>query len=480
MKRAAIGPASIVFILIVSLFIWTKPTPASETPADAHQGHAMPPGGSMLPAAATAADVLNATGRHGDWLRIPAGSETLLTFAVYPDRADKAPVLIISQKDQPMNDWMRAVADQAAGEGYIALVPDSLPGLSDDARINAVREFVRTMPPANGKTATLIFSDQMEAAVNAQRATFKLNQNEWTNAIAFLNAQTNNHPALINLPPHSHRGAELGVMAQAQAPRPCNVGSLDCKNDNFVSGFNTASSTLSKSTLKVQWVDIQVGDVKVHTKITYPQGTGKFPLIISMSGANGMNDWQQAVGDQLAREGFLVIAPDMHSGLGPNGGNFDSFQFPDEVVRAGGRVSGQEAMRRYKAARDYALKLPEASGKSATIGFCGGGTRSFAFAAEVPELNAAVVYYGTGPASEAELAKIKAPVLGLYGEIDTRIVSTVPATIEAMRKLGKSYETHIYKGATHSFLQYQNLGENTAATTDAWPRTVAFLKQHTK
>ncbi len=479
MKRTLIGPASVVLTLITCLFMWTQATPASESPTDVHHGQAMPPGGSMLPTATTASDVLNATGRHGDWLRIPVGSETLLTFAVYPDRADKAPVLIISQKDQPINDWMRAVADQAAGEGFIALVPDSVPGLNHEARINAVRKYVGAMPPANGKTATLTFTDQMETAVDSKSATFELNQKEWTAAIAFLNAHTDNHPTLVNLPPHSHGGADLGVMAQAQAQRPCNVGSLDCKADNFVSGFNTASSTLAKSTLRSEWVDIPVGNVKVHTKITYPNGTGKFPLVVSMSGANGLNDWQQAVGDQLAREGFLVVAPDMHSGLGPNGGNFDSFQFPDEVVRAGARVSAEEAMRRYKAAREYALKLPEASGKSASIGFCGGGTRSFNFAAEVPELNAAVVYYGAGP-PEAQLAKIKAPVLGLYGEIDTRIISTVPATTEAMKRLGKIYETHIYKGATHSFLQYQNLGENTAATMDAWPRTIAFLKQHTK
>jgi carboxymethylenebutenolidase len=136
-------------------------------------------------------------------------------------------------------------------------------------------------------------------------------------------------------------------------------------------------------------------------------------------------------------------------------------------------------MRRYKAVREYGLKLPEANGKSASIGFCGGGTRSFEMAAQVPELNAAVVYYGAAPA-QLPLANIKAPVLALYGAIDTRIMSTVPATVEAMKKLGKSFETHVYEGATHSFLIYQNIGENTAATTHAWPRTVAFLKEHTK
>jgi len=125
------------------------------------------------------------------------------------------------------------------------------------------------------------------------------------------------------------------------------------------------------------------------------------------------------------------------------------------------------------------LKLPQASGKTASIGFCAGGTNSFAFAGEVPELNAAVVYYGTAP-NEATLARIKAPVLGLYAQIDARITETVEPTTAAMKKLGKAYEPHVYKNATHGFLEYQNLGENTAATTDAWPRTIAFLKENTK
>jgi carboxymethylenebutenolidase len=282
-----------------------------------------------------------------------------------------------------------------------------------------------------------------------------------------------------------HEG--IGVMAMAEpepqrgagAERPCQVGSLDCKADGYLAGFNSAKSTLAKSPVRSQWVDIPVGSAKLHTKIAYPPGNGKAGVIIVMSGATGQNDWQLAVGDELARQGFIAVSPDLHSGFGPNGGNYDSFEFPDDVVKAGARITNEEAMRRYKAARDYALKLPEANGKSASIGFCGGGTRSFQFAADVPDLTAAVVYYGTGP-TEADTAKIKAPVLGMYGEIDSRITSTVEPTTALMKKLGKSYEPHIYKGATHAFVQYQNLGENTAATKDAWPHTIAFLKEHLK
>jgi carboxymethylenebutenolidase len=78
------------------------------------------------------------------------------------------------------------------------------------------------------------------------------------------------------------------------------------------------------------------------------------------------------------------------------------------------------------------------------------------------------------------MAKIKAPILGLYGQIDARIVETVEPTAAAMKKLGKTYEPHIYKDATHAFLENQNLGANGEATADAWPRAIAFLREHTK
>ncbi len=476
----------VVLALIVCLFVWTQATPASEAPAtDVHvHGHAMPPGGSMLPSVGTARDVLNATGRHPDWLRIPVGSAEILTFATYPDRADKAPVLIISEKDQPMSDWMRAVADQAAGEGYIALVPDTLAGLNQTQRVNAVRHFALDMPPANGKIASMTFDGRN---IDLGNARFEMSQQGWTDAIHFLNAQMDNHPTLITLPPHNHMGHEgIGLMAMAEpepqrggGPQACGVGSLNCKADGYLAGFNSAKSTLAKTPIHSEWVDIPVGNAKLHTKIAYPAGAGKAGIILVMSGATGQNDWQLAVGDELARQGFIAISADLHSGFGPNGGNYDSFEFPDDVAKASGLISNAEATRRYKAAWDYGMKLPRANGKSATIGFCGGGTRSFQSAVDIPELSAAVVYYGTGP-TEADMAKIKAPVLGMYGEIDSRITSTVDATTAAMKKLGKSYEPHIYKGATHAFVQYQNLGENTDATKDSWPRTIAFFKEHLK
>jgi carboxymethylenebutenolidase len=91
------------------------------------------------------------------------------------------------------------------------------------------------------------------------------------------------------------------------------------------------------------------------------------------------------------------------------------------------------------------------------------------------------VYYGTSPETPT-LAAIKAPVLGLYGEDDARVNATIePATAE-MKKMNKTYEVEIYKGAGHGFLRAQSGrdGANLKATQAAWPRTIAFLKKHTK
>jgi carboxymethylenebutenolidase len=148
----------------------------------------------------------------------------------------------------------------------------------------------------------------------------------------------------------------------------------------------------------------------------------------------------------------------------------------DEAMKASVKVTPDEIMRRFKAARDYALKLPQSNAKSASLGFCAGGGNSFRFAGEVPELNGAVVFYG-GPPDDAVMEKIHSPVIGFYGENDVRVTAAVQPTAAKMRTLGKTYEPHIYPNTTHSFVLFQEVGGNPAAVNDAWPRTIAFLKK---
>jgi len=218
-----------------------------------------------------------------------------------------------------------------------------------------------------------------------------------------------------------------------RAPRP---GGLVGKVPELPANLFNAASTVVRSPLKHEWVDIPDGKVKLHTWVHYPQGNDKAPVVILMPYHPGLDDLQRALADQLASEGFLVIAPDLTSGFGPNGGNYESFKFPDQAWRANLMVPSAEAMRRYSIAYDFAMRHSRANGKIAAFGVGLGGTQAFRFAAEAPRLDAAVVYYGAAP-EPAIMANIKAPVLGLYGADDpVQTSARVEQTAAEMKKAG--------------------------------------------
>lgn len=276
-----------------------------------------------------------------------------------------------------------------------------------------------------------------------------------------------------------HFGMAMAQTAPTAPPGGGRGGYPQNKLANLPAGVFTAKSTLLHSRLQKEFVDIAMGNVKLHTWVEYPEGNGKAPIAMVMQHGPGMDDWQRALADQLALEGFIAIAVDLHSGLGPNGGNYDSFEGTDDVMRAAARLTPDEMQRRYKAGLDWGKKLPRWNGKAASIGFCMGGGNSFRFAAEVPELDAAVVFYGGTPVEEL-LTKIKAPVLAFYGEDDARVTAAAEPTKATMQKLGKNFEHRVYPHATHGFLEFQDLAGNPLATSDSWTRTIAFLKEHTK
>jgi carboxymethylenebutenolidase len=256
----------------------------------------------------------------------------------------------------------------------------------------------------------------------------------------------------------------------------------------------TAKATIEKSPRHGEWVEIAVADKKVPLKsyVVYPERSDKAPVVIVIHEIFGESDWIRSVADQLAADGFIAIAPDMLSGHGPNGGGTESMGGGDNVRGAIMGLKRPEVMADLNATREYALKLPSANGKTATIGFCWGGGQSFAYAAAQPGLNAAAVYYGTPPMhadpsgkmvpDETQLAKITAPVAGFYGGSDNRVTGTVEPTVPAMKTLNKPYTPHIYDGAGHGFLRQQDGqgGANMKATEQAWPATIAFLRENTK
>lgn len=457
----------------------------------------------VLPTAVNAKSMLNTMSRHREWVRVETGSGMVFAFVVYPDRSNSAPVVLVTEKDRGATDWARAAADQAAAAGFIAIVPDVLTGLGPDGgatnsfaspehaaralselgakeatkRVEAVRQHGLAFPIANGKSAILELDSQagsIRAAVKSAGhhdaiADFKLTAAAWRSALAFLTRYTEDKPVFVADGGHAHHA----VLAQVNDTSV----SYAQKHPDLPAGFYTAQSALAQSTLRKEWVNLDVGGVKVATWVVYPAGEAKAGTVVVMQHGVGMDAWVQGIADQLAQSGFIAIAPDIWSGTAPDGGGLRSFNFLDDALIAGRAISQDEGIRRYKAARDYALSLPRSNGKSASLGFCMGGGYSFRFAGDVPELNAAVVFYGTPP-DEATMARINAPVLGLYGENDARVVATIEPATAAMKKLGKSYETHVYPKATHSFVLFQEVAGNPDAMRDAWPRTIAFLKKN--
>jgi carboxymethylenebutenolidase len=251
-------------------------------------------------------------------------------------------------------------------------------------------------------------------------------------------------------------------------------------DENLPPSEQQAKAVLDKSPRHGEYVDVKLpaGGTPIRTWIVYPERKDKAGVVILIHEIYGLTDWLRGVADQLAREGFIAVVPDLISGMGPNGGGTASAASRDDVVALVRAVTPETATARLDAVRDYAVHLPAANGKSATLGFCWGGGKSFAYAASQPALDAAVVFYGSPP-EPADLARIKAPVLGHYGGDDARVNATVGPAEAEMKKLGKSYEPHTYEGAGHGFLRAQEdrEGANLKATREAWPRTVAFLRE---
>jgi carboxymethylenebutenolidase len=241
-----------------------------------------------------------------------------------------------------------------------------------------------------------------------------------------------------------------------------------------------AKAALDASPRHGEWIDVKMPTgAPIKTWVVYPERKDKAGVVLVIHEIFGLSDWIRGVADQFAKEGFIAVAPDLLSGKGPGGGGTESAASRDDVVKLVRTLTPEETTARLDAVRAWAIKLPSSNGKSGTTGFCWGGSASFAYAAAQPGLNAAVVYYGTAP-EEPALAAIKGPVLGNYGGDDARVTATVAPTTDAMKKAGKAYEPHVYDGAGHGFLRQQTGkdGANLNATREAWPRTIAFLKEN--
>jgi len=238
-----------------------------------------------------------------------------------------------------------------------------------------------------------------------------------------------------------------------------------------------AQAALEKSPRHREWVTVKHGDRSVETFVAYPESKDKRPVVLVIHEIFGMTDWVQDLADQIAAAGYIAVAPDLLSGMGPNGGRSSSFA-EGKTMEAVSHLSPDQVTADLNAAADYGLKIPAANGKLFVAGYCWGGGQSFRFATNRGDLSAAFVFYGPPPDKDA-IARIKAPIYGFYAGDDARIGATVPGTVEAMKAAGKTYDPVTYDGAGHGFMRAGEAPDasdaNRKARTDAWARWKSLL-----
>lgn len=222
-----------------------------------------------------------------------------------------------------------------------------------------------------------------------------------------------------------------------------------------------AKQRLAKSPRHQEWVKVKNGSREVNSFVVFPEVKNKATAVVVIHEIFGLSDWVQQLTDELAEAGYIAIAPDLLSGMGPNGGGSSSFD-STALRQAIGSLPPDQITADLSAVADYVSKLPAANGKVVVAGFCWGGRQTFRFATNRPTIKAAFVFYGdppmTGPQGsqtidKEALKRIGAPVYGFYAVNDARINATIPAVTEAMKELNKKYDPVTYAGAGHGFMR---------------------------
>lgn len=245
-------------------------------------------------------------------------------------------------------------------------------------------------------------------------------------------------------------------------------------------GQDAAQERLNKSPRHHEWVAIQQGERVVHSFLVFPEVKDKVLVVIVIHENRGLTDWVRSVADQLAEQGYIALAPDLLSGMGPDGGKTSDFSDTDAARNAIYELPAEQVTADLNAVFDYAAKLPAANGTVSVAGFCWGGMQSFQFACEQPKLAAAFVFYGSPPENKDQVAKINCPVYGFYGGNDARVNASIPAITGLMKEAGKQYEPVIYDNAGHGFMRLGEAADasevNRAARDKAWQRWLELLE----
>ena len=217
--------------------------------------------------------------------------------------------------------------------------------------------------------------------------------------------------------------------------------------------------------------DSPQGYGKMRGYLVRPKAGGKLPGVVVVHENRGLNPHIEDMTRKLALDGFVAFAPDALFPLGGYPGDEDKARelFP-KLDQAKSRAD-------FIAAAGFLKSHPQCTGKVGAVGFCYGGGIANMLAAKIPDLGAAVPFYGAAASAE-DAAKIKAPLLVHYAETDERINAMWPAYETALKAAGVKYEMYKYPGTQHGFNNDTTPRYDAAQAVVAWERTVAFFKKH--
>ena len=225
------------------------------------------------------------------------------------------------------------------------------------------------------------------------------------------------------------------------------------------------------SDIHSEYVKYTSGKDTITAYLAYPERPNPAPAVIVIHEIFGMSDFIRQTTEQLAKDGFVAIAPDLLSRRGGTPATPDSARKVIATLNRDSVTMDLDATRAYLN-KNKAVRADEIG----VIGFCWGGGQSFRYATNTPQLKAFVVCYGPSP-DPADMAKIRAKGLGVYGENDARINAGLNDAAAAMKAAGKDYPYTIYPGVGHGFLRSRDKPE---VADSAWADVIQFFRANLK
>lgn len=254
----------------------------------------------------------------------------------------------------------------------------------------------------------------------------------------------------------------------------------------FVGSLNAqdyALEQLENSPRHHEWITMESSGRLLYTFVAYPETSENAPVVIVIHENRGLNDWARSFADQLAEAGYIAVAPDLISNTVDGIQKTSDFASSDAAREAIYALDPDMVTFDLLNVLDYAGSIEAGDGTIAVAGFCWGGSQSFRFATNAADrIDAAMVFYGTGPDSLEAYERIQVPVYGFYGGDDQRVNATIEGSEKMMAEAGKTYDYMIYEGAGHAFMRRGDDPEapadnpNVQARDASWERLKKILE----